>query len=376
MKNKLVLYMPLESLPVDILILIFGNLTFDFYKILSISKMFNKISTCHQDEIARLIFNKYNYNNTDEIYTFAKYQMCLKFNKDIFSKNANISLIYKHDKINKEEEFFDIVFAILLLNKKINFSLLSEVNISSLLCWCIWRTPVKVHQYMCKELNIDNKSNVIFGRLSIQFAATYNNLEMVEYLLPDARCESSAIFTESFMTNLLKGDKECFDIVSYLIKKTDFTITYYNSIFCKLASLNKFRIADFIMKRFLINLPIKHKAIKLAAHFGNLDFIKLLLLDPMLDPSILENIVLRKCVSGAYKNINDYIEIVILLLKDSRVDPSAVNNEAICTASRHNYVEIVKLLLVDSRVNKHVNNDYCLKIAIKENYVELIELLS
>ena len=46
-----------------------------------------------------------------------------------------------------------------------------------------------------------------------------------------------------------------------------------------------------------------------------------------------------------------------LLLKDSRVDPAANNNEAIRYANSNGHVEVVKLLLKDSRVDPAARNN-------------------
>jgi len=49
-------------------------------------------------------------------------------------------------------------------------------------------------------------------------------------------------------------------------------------------------------------------------------------------------------------SIFDYPEVVELLLKDKRIDPSAENNEALILAvANHNY-KVVKLLIQDKRV--------------------------
>jgi ankyrin repeat protein len=58
----------------------------------------------------------------------------------------------------------------------------------------------------------------------------------------------------------------------------------------------------------------------------------------------LDNAALR------YAAENGHIEIVSLLLSDSRVDPSARDNEALKYAARKGHTEVVKLLLSDSRV--------------------------
>ena len=53
-------------------------------------------------------------------------------------------------------------------------------------------------------------------------------------------------------------------------------------------------------------------------------------------------------------SMNGHIEIVRLLLKDGRVDPSDLNNWAIREASIYGHTDIVKLLLDDPRVRKNL----------------------
>ena len=51
------------------------------------------------------------------------------------------------------------------------------------------------------------------------------------------------------------------------------------------------------------------------------------------------------------------------LLKNSKVDPSANDNQAIGIASQHGHVKIVKLLLEDKRVDPSDNKNYAIRIA-------------
>ena len=83
----------------------------------------------------------------------------------------------------------------------------------------------------------------------------------------------------------------------------------------------------------------------LAAKYGSFDIIKLLLKDERFDPSENRNQAIQQAVSRGYFNI------VKLLLKDKRVDPSERENHSIRSASYNGYLNIVKLLLQDERVN-------------------------
>src|SRR3972149_203928 len=60
-----------------------------------------------------------------------------------------------------------------------------------------------------------------------------------------------------------------------------------------------------------------------------------------------ENI--QKLFNKACKH--NHIEIVKLLLQDSRVDPNDAHRSAFILASWNDHIEVVKLLLQDARVN-------------------------
>ena len=70
-----------------------------------------------------------------------------------------------------------------------------------------------------------------------------------------------------------------------------------------------------------------------------------------------------------------YIEVLKLLLQDSRVDPSAENNYAIIRASYHGYTEVVKLLLQDSKVDPSADNNYAFRVASYYSFIDIVKLL-
>ena len=83
----------------------------------------------------------------------------------------------------------------------------------------------------------------------------------------------------------------------------------------------------------------------LASEYGNLEVVKMLLKDPRIDPSAYNKEAIRVALR------NERLEVVKLLLQDPRVDPSAKDNEAIRYASDNGQLEVVKLLLQDQRVD-------------------------
>jgi len=111
-------------------------------------------------------------------------------------------------------------------------------------------------------------------------------------------------------------------------------------------------------------------AIRLASEHGHVDVVRLLLKDPRVDPSALDNYAIR--LAGA----NGHVDVVRLLLKDPRVDPSAKHNYAIYWASERGYVDVVQLLLKDLRVDPSADHNFAIRWASSSGHIEVVKLLS
>src|SRR3989304_2972515 len=72
--------------------------------------------------------------------------------------------------------------------------------------------------------------------------------------------------------------------------------------------------------------------------------------------------LLKSSVFKTYAEKGDS-EIVELLLADPRVDPSAVNNWTIRFASENGHDKVVELLLADPRVDPSADNNFAIRIA-------------
>jgi len=110
-------------------------------------------------------------------------------------------------------------------------------------------------------------------------------------------------------------------------------------------------------------------AIKNASIYGHIDIVKILLQDSRVDPSADNNYAIR------YASKYEYIDIVKILLQDSRVDPSDNHNYAIRYASDNGYFEIVKLLLQDKRVDPSDDDNFAIKSASYNEHLEVVKLL-
>jgi len=77
----------------------------------------------------------------------------------------------------------------------------------------------------------------------------------------------------------------------------------------------------------------------------------------------------------SYASVNGHLEIIREFLKDSRVDPSADNNQAIRFASRNGRLEVVRELLKDSRVDPSANYNYAIRCTSKNGYLGVVREL-
>lgn len=144
-------------------------------------------------------------------------------------------------------------------------------------------------------------------------------------------------------------------------------------------------------------------AIKYAAKIGHANVVKLLLNCPAVDPAVLHNYPIRSAIDG------NKIETVKLLLADPRTNFLDAENEAVIsaitkghtdmitllfthfpvdqnwyaelnemlsTAVFYNRIEIVKILLKDYRSDPSIDNNHILNLAKKNNNVKIIELLT
>ncbi len=110
-------------------------------------------------------------------------------------------------------------------------------------------------------------------------------------------------------------------------------------------------------------------AIRWASQNGHLEVVKILLNDKRVDPAAINNWAIQMA------SINGHIEVVRLLLSDPRVDPAAVNNGAIRWASYHGHLDVVRLLLADPRVDPAVWNNWAIQKASERGHPEVVRLL-
>ena len=114
------------------------------------------------------------------------------------------------------------------------------------------------------------------------------------------------------------------------------------------------------------NLP---SPLTLTAQHGNLEIVKMLLHNSRVVLGKKDNrAIFEACGKG-------YLEIVKLLLADSRIDPSARSNYCVAYASEKGHLEVVKLLLADPRVDPSDDKNEALIQAARNGHLEVVKLL-
>ena len=126
---------------------------------------------------------------------------------------------------------------------------------------------------------------------------------------------------------------------------------------------------------FLLNtnlrIDIGNGPIRAACGKGHADIVKILLKDPRVDPSCINNECIRNSASYGHT------EVVKILLQDPRVDPTVIRNAPLLSAAHSGNIEMIKLFLKDPRVNPAVDDNYIIKFVPNylSNRKEVIRLL-
>lgn len=156
---------------------------------------------------------------------------------------------------------------------------------------------------------------------------------------------------------LIFSKNECNLSTSHVEPHVDRTIIEIASVMCDTE----------IVKLFVHDNRFNHNDIITSASIkGRTETVKYLL-------SLHQQINVANHDNGAIRlaSKNGHTEIVELLLKDGRADPSAGNNFAIQFATKNGHTEIVRLLLDDNRVNM-----FCIiQIASRYGHLDIIKLI-
>lgn len=110
-------------------------------------------------------------------------------------------------------------------------------------------------------------------------------------------------------------------------------------------------------------------ALKWACEYNHADILKLLLNDPRVDPAADHNCAIITASSKGHA------DVVALLMDDPRINPAATDNYAFHSASANGNTDVVKLFLNDPRVNPASNDYYAVKIAAYYKHTDVVVLI-
>ncbi|KAI8891863.1 ankyrin repeat-containing domain protein, partial [Globomyces pollinis-pini] len=136
-----------------------------------------------------------------------------------------------------------------------------------------------------------------------------------------------------------------------------------NSIFKKPELIRKY------LKLIPFSFTIFHNVLIRSIERNHISIVEMLLSDSRVDPSASNNQAIR------YAAHKGHLQVVKLLIADSRVDPSADNNDAICYAAHKGHLQVVELLIADSRVDPSGDSNQAIRFAAQKGHLRVVELL-
>lgn len=110
-------------------------------------------------------------------------------------------------------------------------------------------------------------------------------------------------------------------------------------------------------------------ALQQATYWGCTDVVRVLLRDLRVDPSADNSAALRWAATRGHSSI------VRILLKDGRSDPSAVQSEGLRHAALRGHTEVVRLFLEDGRADPLAESESAMRVAIDGGHIEVVNLL-
>ncbi|KAJ3254074.1 hypothetical protein HK103_007535 [Boothiomyces macroporosus] len=122
-----------------------------------------------------------------------------------------------------------------------------------------------------------------------------------------------------------------------------------------------------LQRKSVISKKNLESAMESGANFGCYDLVALLA--NYICPSFNENMVLRFAAKSGHTNI------VAFLLRDTRVDPTCLNQFPIRIAAQNGHLETVKLLLQDPRVDPTAKEDYAIRYAAYNGHFKIVQAL-
>ena len=204
------------------------------------------------------------------------------------------------------------------------------------------KSAVEFHRLKIIELLINNdKINLQYAVYALSVAASKGYIDIVEYLINN----------DKYMSHYEKDYQDLRELLDLAFSSAaeSGNVKIGQLIIDKAEEYNRFGPYK---DDFEINME---SSFKIAVQHGNLDFVKFLLNDEFADPK-------KMTVPAAFYGSDGNVQVLMLLLQDVRVDPSAKKNKAVLVAynklkchgqyKERDYVhKIINLLLSDDRTS-------------------------
>ncbi|KAI8892201.1 ankyrin repeat-containing domain protein [Globomyces pollinis-pini] len=172
--------------------------------------------------------------------------------------------------------------------------------------------------------------------------------------------------------------------VSKSLSKNSFTLRQLEVLFQNNSIFKKPELIRKYLKLIPFSFKIFYNVLIRSIGRNYISIVEMLLSDSRVDPSASNNEAIRYAAHNGHLQVNcairhaaenGHLKVVELLVADSRVDPSANNNCAIQLAAQNGHLGIVKMLLAYSRVDPSANDKYALRLAVTNGHLEVVKIL-
>jgi ankyrin repeat protein len=215
-------------------------------------------------------------------------------------------------------------------------------------------------KFFIENSNLDLSFN---NNKLINMALEYNYFEIAKLLLKDDKVNSSFDHRRVIVWAIIRNNKELLNLVIES-KKLDFR---------QIASAFKYDWDDTKNDVFKIFIN-KAKTVSYCKYILKFSCYNnhIKILETLLELNIVNDNYYDKLIGLASKE--GHLEIVKLLLKNSKPNPNEINNYAVGYASKNGHMEIVKLLLNNKKA-KLKNSDIMIKMASGNSHSEIVKIL-
>lgn len=206
----------------------------------------------------------------------------------------------------------------------------------------------------------------IRSNYAIQYACQNGHVEIVRLLLQDPRVTPHCTIIRLASVN------NHLEVVKLLLQDKRIDPSFDNNVTVRHAfGAGHIEIVELLLQDSRVNPGcLNNCMIRDACKDGKLETVKLLLRCPRVNPATTQisgptgGLIIDRSSPLLIATEMGHIEVVELLLQDSRVDPTIGGNEAILLASKFNRPEIIKLLLRHPKINiKEITDHKILDIA-------------